>query len=126
MKKTIAFLLMIALLLPLAACGPKTPVRGEKAGMLTFYRDPTEEGKHPVSSFEVRLSSAECEEIRTMLDGAEWIDDDPAAREKFLFDGELRFADSETVWYFGFDACVIYSDNRYAIVSDEAIGLLGS
>ncbi len=126
MKKTIAFLLMIALLLPLAACGPKTPVRGEKAGMLTFYRDPTEEGKHPASSYSVRLSSAECEEIRTMLDGASWQDDNAADREPFFFDGSFSFAGEETVYYFSFDACVIYYDHFYAVVSEEAIGLLGS
>ena len=126
MKRCFCLLLAVMLLLPLTACGEKKPVRGEKAGTLTFYRDPTEEGKHPSSSYAVRLSSAECEAIREMLNGASWQDDNAADREPFFFDGSFSFAGEETVYYFSFDACVIYYDHFYAVVSEEAIGLLGS
>lgn len=126
MKRIIACLLALLMLASLAACGDREPVRLEKAGTTVLYSEPVEEGKKPQSYFSVPMSPAECEAIREMLNGASWQDDNAADREPFFFDGSFSFAGEETVYYFSFDACVIYYDHFYAVVSEEAIGLFGS
>lgn len=126
MKRIFTAFLAVLLLLPLAACGDREPVRLEKAGTTVLYSEPVEEGKKPQSYFSVPMSAAECEAIREMLNGASWQDDNAADREPFFFDGSFSFAGEETVYYFSFDACVIYYDHFYAVVSEEAIGLFGS
>ena len=126
MKKLICLLFAAVMLLSLAACGEKEPVRPEKAGTTVLYSEPVEEGKKPQSYFSVPMSAAECEAIREMLNGASWQDDNAADREPFFFDGSFSFAGEETVYYFSFDACVIYYDHFYAVVSEEAIALFGS
>ena len=126
MKKLICLLFAAAMLLSLAACGEKEPVRPEKAGTTVLYSAPVEEGKKPQSYFSVPMSSAECEAIREMLSAAPWQDDTDEAREPFAFDGSFSFVGEETVYYFSFDACVIYYDHFYAVVSEEAIALFGS
>ena len=133
MKRWIALLLALTMVLSLAACGGDKKSEEPLTGSVTFYAAPPEEGGTPEVAAAPLLSAPQLS-----VDGKEvvdpgtaaplhdaiaavkdWTDDNAANHEPFYYNGELRFSDSETVYKFSYGAKVVAYDHYYAQLPDD-------
>ncbi len=96
------------------------------SGTIKFYYEPTKEFTEPVGEGITSLSSNHGEaykiikELKTIIENVgEWIDDYAVNRDAFYFNGEIKFSDSDTVYYFSYEHRIIYYDHYYGEITEE-------
>lgn len=128
MKKVLALVLALAVLVGLAGCSARSEWNENgTAGTITFYSEPTHEHETPVTAATVELTRAQAKTIRKALDGVKnWVDDHLVDRLAYYFDGEFRFDGTDTVYYFTYEYNVVYYDHYFADIGEEAMGYIRS
>ncbi|MBR5273364.1 MAG: hypothetical protein IKU25_08265 [Clostridia bacterium] len=92
----------------------------ELSGNVKFYTEATKERKEPVIATSIELSKDQIKELRKIIDSVQkWTDDDSVDRLPYYFDGEFKFSDRGYIYYFSYDANVIYFDHYCAVISDD-------
>ncbi len=115
MKRTFAIILPLVMLLAgLSGCSAE-----EVTGSITFYSEATLENTEPVSETSFELTKEQVKTIKKIIKNVkDWTDNTNVDRLAFYFDGEIKFSDSEFVYYFGYDN-LIYYDHYFAGISDD-------
>ena len=121
MKKITALLLALIFVLSLPACSDD-----DTTGVATFYSDSTLERNEPTSSVDVELSEEQVKRIKRIIKSVRNPTDDAACdRLEFYFDCEIKFSDSEFVYYFSYKYQVVYYDHYFGGISEEDVKYLG-
>lgn len=120
MKRRLAWALALACLAALVSCS--APAEEGTAGTITFYSGPTHEELQPEIAAAVDLNRAQAKELQKALSAADnWVDDRMVNRMAYYFDGEFRFSDEDTVYYFTYEHNVVYYDHYFADVGAQAM-----
>lgn len=116
MKRILAIALTFTMLLAaLTGC-----VAEDITGTITFYSEATLEKNEPVSDTSFELSKEQVKAIKKIIKNVkDWTDDCVVNRLPLYFDGEIKFSDSEFVYYFSYDSRVIYYDHYFSVISDD-------
>ena len=148
MKRWIALLLALAMLLSLAACAKepgqdKEDPEGSETAPLTgsavFFTAPVAEGESPEDTAFTALTAPQTAEDGTISDPgtaaalhdaitalteADWTDNDAANHDPFYYNGALTFSDSQTEYRFSYGAGVVAYDHWYAAMPDSFFSTL--
>ena len=116
MKRIFAIILTLVMLLSgLSGCSAE-----EVTGSITFYSEATLENTEPVSETSFELTKEQVKAIKKIIKNIkDWTNNATVDRSAFYFDGEIKFSDSEFVYYFGYDNQVIYYDHYFAGISAD-------
>lgn len=116
MKRILAITLTLVMLLAaLTGC-----MAEDITGTITFYSEATLEKNEPVSDTSFELSKEQVKAIKKIIKNVkDWTDDCAVDRLPLYFDGEIKFSDSEFVYYFSYDSRVIYYDHYFSVISDD-------
>lgn len=116
MKRILAVTLTLVMLLAvLTGC-----MAEDITGTITFYSEATLEKNEPVSDTSFELSKEQVKAIKKIIKNVkDWTDDCVVNRLPLYFDGEIKFSDSEFVYYFSYDSRVIYYDHYFSVISDD-------
>ena len=123
--KTLVFLLQLCMIVSLVGCGKQTNERESITATLHFYYEPTLERTTPNGMSTTELNSEHTTDaeyikgIKRILDDVdEWDDDYTANRLEYYFNGDIKFSDSDFVYYFSYENNVIYYDHCFAKIAD--------
>ena len=120
MKKFTSLLLALIFVLSLFGCSEE-----DVTGVATFYSDSTLERNEPTSSVDVELSEEQVKRIKKIIKSVRKPTDDAACdRLEFYFDCEIKFSDSEFVYYFSYKYQVVYYDHYFGGLSEEDVKYL--
>ena len=120
MKKITSLLLALTFILSLFGCSEE-----DATGVATFYSDSTLERNEPTSSVDVELSKDQVKRIKKIIKSVRNPTDDAACnRLEFYFDCEIKFSDSEFVYYFSYKYQVVYYDLYFGGISEEDVKFL--
>lgn len=116
MKRILGIMLtLIMLLAALTGCSAE-----DVTGTITFYSEATLEKTEPVSKTSFELSKEQVKTIKKIIKNVkDWTDDSVVNRLPLYFDGEIKFSDSEFVYYFSYDSQVIYYGHYFATISGD-------
>ena len=116
MKRILAIAFTFTMLLAaLTGC-----VAEDITGTITFYSEATLEKNEPVSDTSFELSKEQVKAIKKIIKNVkDWTDDCVVDRLPLYFDGEIKFSDSEFIYYFSYDSRVIYYDHYFSVISDD-------
>lgn len=116
MKKAAVIVLLLLMLPALFGCEAE---KGEAAGEIIFYTEPTREFTEPSGTRRVELTKSQAGRIKRAICGVDrWLDDRMVNRFQYNFNGEIRFFDSDTVFYFQYEYGVIYYDHYIGGISE--------
>jgi len=120
MKKFTSLLLALIFVLSLSACSDE-----DATGVATFYSDSTLERNEPASSVSLELSKDQVKRIKKIIKSVRKPTNDAACdRLEFYFDCEIKFSDSEFVYYFSYKYQVVYYDHYFGSISDDDVKFL--
>lgn len=126
MKKILVSMLALCMIVLFVGCGKQTNERESITATLHFYYEPTLERTTPNGMSTTELNSEHTTDaeyikgIKRILDNiSDWIDDDTVDRLAYYFNGDIKFSDSDFVYYFSYEYNVIYYDHYFAEIADE-------
>lgn len=126
MKKLCIFLFAMALLFSLAACGNQSDEYENIDATLHFYYEPALEGTTPngMSTTELhgeyRKDAEYIKRVKNILENVdEWTDDNAVNRDQLCFNGDIKFSDSEFIYYFSYEDNLIYYDHYFAVIAEK-------
>ena len=101
-------------------CAQKDEEAGAGGGTITFYAEPTREGRKPASSGATSLSVKRAEKLRKIIDDVDtWVNDALVDRLAYYFDGHIEFAGDKKLYYFSYEYNVIYFNQQFAEIPAE-------
>ncbi len=122
MKRIITLISALVCIVGLVGCSAE-----DITGTITFYSEATLEKTEPVSDTSFELSNEQVKTIKKIIKNVkEWTDDSVVDRLPFYFDGEIKFTDSEFVYYFCYERNVIYYYHYFAGITAEEMQFIRS
>lgn len=130
MKRIFILLCMLCI----SACSLHTPeavpeITDYKYGVINFYAESTLERTEPIITASVALTEEEAARVKQYIDNVDkWINDALVDRLPFYFDGEIKLADSDAVYYFAYDTKIFRrdSESHFGTLEKEAVKYIKS